>query len=163
MATSTCPICHDPIREADQYRIPECSHTFHTNCLMTWFRCGHNTCPMCKDKGVNDNSRASICVRGAAFERYKTVRQESRKKKCPERLKKSIKALKKEEQKLVQLRKKRKNFRNSLQPDTPVKEIVKKARRMNLKIWTKERLVFRKKISIGLSHERIIIPVKQNV
>ena len=139
------------------------THTFHTNCLMTWFRCGHNTCPMCKDEGINESSRLPICLRHAAYERYKTVRQESRKKNCAQRIKKSIEALKKEEKKLVQLRKKRKAFRNSLQPDTPVKEIVKKARLMNVKIWTKERLVFRKKISIGLSHERIIIPVKQNV
>ena len=33
------------------YKIPECGHTFHTNCLMQWFR-REQRCPLCRDIGT---------------------------------------------------------------------------------------------------------------
>ena len=35
------------------YELPECEHTFHTNCIMHWFRTDHNTCPLCQNTGIN--------------------------------------------------------------------------------------------------------------
>ena len=40
-----CAICHEATK-ADDYTIPECNHTYHTNCIITWFRMGKNTCPL---------------------------------------------------------------------------------------------------------------------
>jgi hypothetical protein len=30
------------------YKLPECGHIFHTNCIISWFRQGSNLCPMCR-------------------------------------------------------------------------------------------------------------------
>ena len=48
-----CAICHDNLGEDNVYTLPECNHKFHTNCIMTWFRAKHNTCPLCNNKVIN--------------------------------------------------------------------------------------------------------------
>jgi hypothetical protein len=30
------------------YTLPECSHTFHTTCIVQWFRNGYLSCPLCR-------------------------------------------------------------------------------------------------------------------
>ena len=44
-----CAICHENIdlNDGSIYTLPECNHSYHTNCIMTWFRMGKNTCPLC--------------------------------------------------------------------------------------------------------------------
>ena len=45
-----CVICQDVLDNGEEqiYRLPECSHGYHTNCIMTWFKTCHNTkCPLC--------------------------------------------------------------------------------------------------------------------
>lgn len=80
-----CAICHEDF-SGDLYTLPECSHIFHTNCIMTWFRMNHNTCPLCNNCGVNklkDIGSVDYGIRNAAFMNYKRARAFSRKKKCP--------------------------------------------------------------------------------
>ena len=42
-----CAICHENMNIIDDnnemYELPECKHYFHTNCILTWFRSGHNS------------------------------------------------------------------------------------------------------------------------
>ena len=50
-----CMICHDEMVPEDnnpRHKL-ECGHSYHANCIITWFRSGHNNCPYCGDKGVN--------------------------------------------------------------------------------------------------------------
>tara|TARA_B110000046_G_scaffold181522_1_gene213882 strand:- start:233 stop:775 length:543 start_codon:yes stop_codon:yes gene_type:complete len=49
-----CAICHEHLID-NIYELPECSHKFHTNCIMHWFRTDHNTCPLCQNCGINFN------------------------------------------------------------------------------------------------------------
>jgi hypothetical protein len=48
-----CPICHEHLHNAPTYCLPECKHTFHTSCIISWFRLGDTLCPYCRHKGVN--------------------------------------------------------------------------------------------------------------
>ena len=163
MEAPICAICQDSISDGTNYTIPECSHSFHTNCLMTWFRKGHNFCPLCKHPGVNGLARPPLLLRRAAMEQYKTVRRQSRRKTCPKQIKQAVKSLKKAEERLKQLKKDRKTFMASSQPKLTVRKIVSKARQFRSKIWSQERLVRRKKVAIGCLNEVIIIPVKKVV
>lgn len=67
-----CAICHDALRDAPTYKLPECQHEFHTHCIVTWFR--HHAsepsldnstsradapCPYCMHRGVNNNTDAA--------------------------------------------------------------------------------------------------------
>ena len=44
-----CMICLENLSNEQQYSLPECSHTFHQNCIMQWFRSGSHKCPLCNN------------------------------------------------------------------------------------------------------------------
>ena len=50
----TCVICLEAIHD-NSYEIPECKHLFHTNCIISWFRHGYKSCPLCLDCGTPSN------------------------------------------------------------------------------------------------------------
>jgi E3 ubiquitin-protein ligase ATL6/9/15/31/42/55 len=50
-----CAICQDPIEQGQNVRILNyCTHSFHTNCIDTWFAT-HVTCPTCRHD-IRNNS-----------------------------------------------------------------------------------------------------------
>ena len=66
-----CCICHDTLDSHQTYTLPECKHTFHTHCIVTWFRhrgsnLSHSlhgmgleqqndgNCPLCGNCGINN-------------------------------------------------------------------------------------------------------------
>ena len=75
-----CAICHESGGE-QVYCIPECNHKYHTNCIMTWFRTGHDTCPLCNNQGVNHGLNDTTWLNKLeALENYKHLRLYSRRK-----------------------------------------------------------------------------------
>ena len=51
-----CPVCHessDPMTTA--HTLP-CGHVFHPRCIISWFRRGENSCPVCRDTGSSVSS-----------------------------------------------------------------------------------------------------------
>jgi hypothetical protein len=50
-----CAICQDTMESGAVRRINRCQHTFHQQCIDTWFQTGV-TCPICRIdiRGVND-------------------------------------------------------------------------------------------------------------
>lgn len=42
-----CPICQEGLDDSHDL---ECGHTFHTNCIVAWFRSGKASCPVCRDE-----------------------------------------------------------------------------------------------------------------
>ena len=56
IANDMCVICHQSLSLDAVYRLPECHHTFHTCCIVTWFRAGDSSCPICRNRGINHNS-----------------------------------------------------------------------------------------------------------
>lgn len=49
-----CMICKDELSCYQCYTLPECKHTYHTHCLISWFRNGDARCPYCGNKGINN-------------------------------------------------------------------------------------------------------------
>jgi hypothetical protein len=67
-ANEECMICKDELQCSQCYTLPECNHTYHTNCLITWFRNGDSRCPYCGNKGVNNKNNETLRnVRGKYF------------------------------------------------------------------------------------------------
>lgn len=54
--TEKCMICKDELSCYPCYTLPECKHTYHTNCLVSWFRNGDSRCPYCGNKGLNSHA-----------------------------------------------------------------------------------------------------------
>ena len=52
--TEECMICKQELSSQPCYTLPECKHTYHTSCLVSWFRNGDNRCPYCGNKGINN-------------------------------------------------------------------------------------------------------------
>ena len=50
--SNTCSICCTDICTQEQKFKLTCGHTFHTQCIIGWFRCdhqAHGSCPACRD------------------------------------------------------------------------------------------------------------------
>ncbi|QJS76599.2 uncharacterized protein FOBCDRAFT_228553 [Fusarium oxysporum Fo47] len=43
----TCSICLQVIQDTDMVRRLACEHTFHSECIATWYLAKHDTCPIC--------------------------------------------------------------------------------------------------------------------
>ena len=169
MSENICAICHEDLNN-EIYTLPECNHTFHTNCIMTWFRAptGSNRCPLCNNTGINklkdlDNLHWSERIR--AEENYKKVRACYRKKECPKNIKKMIEKLKKLEKQQKDRSKDFKEFKISKQPDLTVNEIHKNYTKFRRDKWRLYRRIRKQKQLIGFQQNvvNIIIPVKQEV
>ena len=42
-----CPICLDTLENGETHAL-DCTHTFHSRCLIPWLRQGNLTCPACR-------------------------------------------------------------------------------------------------------------------
>ena len=51
--TDICSIRHETL-DGDIYTLPECNHKYHSNCIITWFRTGKKSCPLCNNLGINN-------------------------------------------------------------------------------------------------------------
>jgi len=55
-----CMICRDELQCSQCYTLPECNHTYHTNCIVSWFRNGDSRCPYCGNKGINNKNTSNM-------------------------------------------------------------------------------------------------------
>ena len=79
-----CLICHDDINSSQNYKLPECNHIYHTDCIIQWFRIGNTNCPYCNSKSENnlhDNNNNDYYYRKEIVESsYRTIKSFSKKK-----------------------------------------------------------------------------------
>ena len=59
-ANEECMICKDELQCGQCYTLPECNHTYHTHCLVSWFRNGDSRCPYCGNKGINNKNDETL-------------------------------------------------------------------------------------------------------
>lgn len=45
-----CTICREDLSKYPTYEDKKCNHTFHTHCIVTWYRDLHDYCPQCSKK-----------------------------------------------------------------------------------------------------------------
>ena len=161
-----CAICQDHLKD-NKYTIPECKHSFHNNCIITWFRSGQNRCPLCQDHGINKLSDINnyTCGRYLAMENYKDIKARYKSRHIPKKIKKKLDDVVKMEKKLKNLKLEFKLFKKQLNNELTVNEIIKKKNKYNNKIWNLENRIIKKKQLIGFTSKitQIIIPIRKNV
>ncbi len=60
-----CPICLGTVDGGDTHQLTECSHTFHTKCIVQWFRSGNSSCPLCRGSPSMNVGYETIAVRAS--------------------------------------------------------------------------------------------------
>ena len=146
-----CVICQDILDngETDFYTLPECNHCYHTNCIITWFRAGHNNCPCCGDQGVNSKKNTQPQFRRSLYfwdklyksdPQFKLKRDLYKSNKCPAKLISIFKRYDTLTEELEQLQKEKKQG-NDERNKLPYKEAVEKIRDLRNKIWMKKKSI----------------------
>ena len=159
-----CSICHESMDD-DLYTLPECSHIFHTNCIMTWWRTGQNTCPLCNNAGVNASALSEVggfvgdwsTIWFQRMENYKKLRLYSRKKNAPASLKKMIQKIKKIEERKKFHGNDFKKWRTTISENKTNGAIIKEWRRRNRIKWKFNTRLRSAKLAVGASEK--IVPI----
>ena len=163
-----CAICHEDLSgEEILYHLPECTHIFHTNCIMHWFRAGHNTCPLCQNTGINNENDLTWGQSAGALENYKKLRRKSLRKDAPKELKRAIAKINRIEKRHKKLKEKFKQFKKEIPPPGQTRsELNLQWERLQRKCypWRLSRELRSAKIRLGLQHiVPIIIATKINM
>lgn len=166
-----CAICQLPLLHETNtplHTLKECKHTYHTDCIIAWFRTRNNRCPLCGNSGINHYEE--ICgtygtasefippgstIHRSRFltpqhkERYNILKQFSKKNHAPKLLKKYMNKIEKLNQELKDSKKELHEFYNS-------SHHVITAKKMNLKLKSLETKIFKKKYAIDDNKLKII-------
>jgi len=133
-----CVICLEQLDSKPTYSLPECSHAFHQNCIMHWFRQGNFKCPLCNEMGALYTQRDDSMAWYRDRDKYKMLRRFSRRKNAPAPLKKYIARLRGQEKKLRELGTQLRAFKNREGQFGPLQKEWKTLRR---KQWNKKRKI----------------------
>lgn len=138
-----CTICLCVIIESEDvdnckkcYRLPECNHVFHTECIIHWFRQGRKTCPMCNNNGAvadiqNTRTSSHYSMFGRARDISYALRFAKTDRASPE-LKKTVEKYRKLSDTLKDKKSKLKEAQNEV---GVFKEIKKKVYKLRTAVW----------------------------
>ena len=134
-----CPICAKAYSDENLKHTLECGHHFHSNCIISWFRTGANTCPLCRaTPGDNNLDYFDIRTRSTYLRRAAT------RKNAPKELKQIVLKLKKWEQK------KKENLAQLKQYKDKFKTEIKEARKIRNGIWRARSRISEIRRALGL-------------
>jgi len=169
-----CLICHDtliPEEEPSVNNPPytlECKHKYHANCIITWFRSGHNNCPYCGDTGSNGpkQPKKSGAIRRSLYRpfqqkiatdvKYLRLRQYSRRKDAPHQLVRMVDKLKTLENERDDNDKALNEFKDKPANGATWKELNAEGGKLRQRRWAINRKIARQQIEIS---EYPIIPL----
>lgn len=86
-----CIICQEQFTEENPKCTLECKHSFHSGCIIKWFRMGNKNCPLCNHTGNNTQFNSY-------FHKVVSLREIhnlGKRKDCPDKIKKLLCKLKK--------------------------------------------------------------------
>jgi len=130
-----CTICLGAFGETPIHTL-QCGHAYHTTCVVTWFRAGNPSCPLCRDEEEN-----IIVSPPEAVRRLKKI---AKRKSAPTRLKKCVTRLKKAEEEHTQAKRSLRDFEKT--HANVLKTVSQKRRKVN----STEKEVDKREISLIL-------------
>ena len=151
-----CAICSSDVGEF--YTI-DCDHSFHTECIMNWFRSGRSSCPLCRDPGQKIISSFGA---SGTMSRFSHIKRLASYDSCPSHIKDLIQNVAKDETTVTEMEEELEEFKKSA--DGKFSLIHRKITKQMAKIEIeKYRLRNKKKCISFMNCDRIIIPVKKEI
>lgn len=99
VSDNICAICYDTHTD-NSYIIPECSHKFHVNCIIPWYRSNVSAnCPCCRSTPNTEDMLSEYIPYNTRTARYSFNRKFAQRKNAPKDLKKLVERLRKAERK----------------------------------------------------------------
>lgn len=152
MSYEACPICLSNMDDETKIYKLDCNHLFHIECIMKWFRTSNGQCPCCLDNPFftedynNNNNRFYLGYWNQTYinQRCSSLRKQTRKKDCPDKLMKKFDSLKKKEEELKELQKDKKEIISKEE----YKDLVKKKRQLDRKLCNKRHAILKTKAKI---------------
>ena len=150
---NTCTICLTTINNDEKCTL-SCNHYYHTECIVNWFRSpnSNGNCPLCNDnphlQSTEENHFLQYTYTSQFIdERFKLIRNVSRRKSSPPLLKKEFEKYKKIENDY----KSHKKDRSVYEKSPEIVEYKKKMKHLNDKEWNyRYRLNKKKNRIVGL-------------
>ena len=146
-----CAVCLSDINEKDNYKL-ECSHVFHTDCIVNWFRSSNGNCPCCWGNTKKKVSFYGIWERPYINSRCKKLEKYSKKAGNDKLTQKVNKLTQKVEEYNNMV-----SERNELKKNDQYKLIMAKMNALNTKIRSKDRTIMNMKINIISNYPTIVI------
>ena len=155
-----CMICHEGLSTAPTYELPECKHTYHTHCIVTWFRhrpqegtlgsSSDGKCPYCGNRGINHIEESEhdrylpYRLTTRQQENMKFIKKYAKTANAPKQLTTLFEKVKVQEQSLRDCKKEQTDLKKSLKTElVNFSETKKKLTAMRQAQWRK-RLALRK-------------------
>ena len=151
-STSTCinicSICRDPFTDTkSSYKLPECNHEFHTDCLFSWFRNGNGNCPYCNGNPIIPTNNNNTHTYDYDYQNWyislsknrakiNVIKSFAKKKNCPGIVKRKIKNINSHELQYKSFIKQRKELNNKV-------GLYKDLKKEEAKLRTKQRAKIR--------------------
>ena len=181
-----CGICQMPLLdETNQplHTLKECKHTYHTDCIIAWFRTRNNRCPLCGNSGLNhyqeicgtfgtatESIPPGCVIHRSRFknsqhkERYSILKQFSKEDHAPKLLKRYMDKTEKINEELKAFKKELRDFYNYKHNNVSHKELNLKHRLLQTKIRKKQHDLNNNKLNIlNLPIIPVIIPQYVNL
>ena len=148
MNEDVCPICLENLNTKETYKL-SCKHTFHTDCIMKWFRSSSGNCPCCLDNPTSGKKIYQPIFYGYwninfIESRCNVIKKYNQKNPGNIQMDKKFEKLKKYNKEISDLRKEKKEFLNK--PE--VKELKKKGKEIDRKVIKKDHQIKKLKINI---------------
>ena len=155
-----CAICYEKLSTEQSYTIAECGHTFHTHCIMSWYRCGHSRCPLCLGEGDSVPEEMSRPI----MSRYREARFIARKKDTLPFLKRTYAHLCTFEAKYTKHYQETKLWKNQVHDCAP-REILKIHRQRRLRKYELQLQMHKLKIEMAecIHTKHVIIPIYKDL
>ena len=148
MSDNVCAICLSNIDENDESYTLNCNHSFHTKCIIEWFRVSSKgNCPCCMDVGNEDLFNCYGYTNDYISHRYYLIKKNKKIKN------KDIKYISQLENDLKNLKSKQKEIKN----DKYYKIIQKKDKLIDNKIFRKSITIRKNKIKVLSKYPHLII------
>jgi hypothetical protein len=144
-----CSICLCEENDDAKMHALDCGHKFHVDCILSWYKSGGKSCPMCRHTSTS-NTLSFMDTQA----RYSLMRARARRKDAPKSLKRIYEDLLKLEKERKNMAAERKAFMNEN------KELVKKYKKQRQTIWSLDRRIYKIKRKLGVYvHKDVPMPL----